>query len=220
MTDNNHKHNKTLIVIPTYNEAKTIVMVIENVLAYCKDILVVDDGSNDNTLDLIIDANVKTITHNKNRGYNRTLHTGIEYAKNSNYKYAITMDADDQHDPKLIKQFINHLEKNADLVVGIRDQQQRFSEKIFSFVSRFIWKIQDPLCGFKGYNLDFLRKNNLVFTYDSVGTQLAIKTSVLKGKIIQIPFKAAARIDTPRFGSGLRPNLKILLALINGIILK
>ena len=73
------------------------------------------------------------------------------------FKYVITFDADDQHDPKIITNFLNSLKNGSKVVCGIRNRKQRFAENIFSLYTNFRWGIKDPLCGMKGYSINIYK---------------------------------------------------------------
>lgn len=206
------------VVLPAFNEAETISCVIEKVIDYGTPI-VVDDGSSDNTSQISILTNAILIRHEVNRGYDAALETGIKKAIESGFKYAITIDADGQHDITAIDLIYDQLVQGADLVVGIRDKKQRFSELVFSILGNAIWKIRDPLCGLKGYSLAAVVKINNFNTYQSIGTELAIRLAISKANIKSVNVKTFSRQGESRFGNGIRANLKILKALILSIYL-
>lgn len=108
------------VVIPAYNEEKTIGGIVEELKQHGYDVLVIDDGSVDNTTKVAKEAGAKVIRHSTNRGYIEALRTGFKEASGD---IIITMDADGQHQvkdiPKLVKPI---LEGEADLVMGARNK--------------------------------------------------------------------------------------------------
>lgn len=205
-------------VIPAFNEAGSIEAVVQEVSQRALAI-VVDDGSTDDTAVLARDAGARVVIHPFNRGYDCALETGIRTAIDLGCSYAVTMDADGQHDPTILDRFNEEFSKGADLIVGVRDHMQRWSEELFSIVSRHIWLLDDPLCGMKGYRLSKIFDVDLINTYPSVGTELAIRL-IRHGLVLkQIPVQTRARIGSSRFGGGLSAHMKIFNALFNGLML-
>jgi glycosyltransferase involved in cell wall biosynthesis len=205
-------------VIPAFNEARSIQTVVQQVSQRALAI-VVDDGSTDDTAALARDAGAHVVIHPFNRGYDGALETGIRTALGLGCTFAVTMDADGQHDPTLLDRFNEEFNKGADLIVGVRDHMQRWSETLFSITSRKIWALQDPLCGMKGYRLSKITDKNSINTYPSVGTELAIR--LIKNGILlhQIEVITHARSGNSRFGSGFSANMKIAKALLHGLML-
>ena len=116
-----------------------------------------------------------------------------------------------------ISVFSNALEAGADLVIGVRDHKQRWAESFFSFVSKLLWNIDDPLCGMKGYRLDLLRSEGKFDTYSSIGTEFCIRAARSGCVIDQIPVQTLPRIGKSRFGSGFFANLRIIRAIAFGV---
>ena len=211
------KSFETIIILPAYNEQATVANVVKTLRIY-SDIIVVDDGSIDQTAFCADEAGASVISHPVNQGYDKALHTGITWAANKGYRYAITFDADGQHNSSSISSFLCELEAGADLVVGVRQQTQRFAEKIFSVIGHFLWGIDDPLCGMKAYRLDLVRSYGQFHTYPSIGTEFCIRAARSGCLITQVPVVTSNRKDIPRFGTGLRANILILKAMFLGIL--
>ena len=133
----------TLIVIPALNEAQTIYRVVEGVRDFA-DVLVTDDGSTDNTVDLAREAGAIVIYNRGQSGYEANLCNGFEYAKNEQYDCVVTMDADGQHSASDCLQVLEALAAGYHLVVTTRDQFNRKSESIVSFFSKFSLSSPSP----------------------------------------------------------------------------
>lgn len=204
-------------VIPALNEARNIEAIVSQVIQRAVPI-VVDDGSTDDTVKLARRAGAFVVSHSVNQGYDAALETGIRTAIELGCSHAVTIDADGQHDPALLDRFNDEFKKGADLVVGVRDRTQRWSETLFCIVGQWMWGLNDPLCGMKGYRLSKIISKNGLNTYSSIGTELAIR--LVRDGILprQIPITTHARKGTSRFGSGILANIKILKALFVGII--
>ena len=218
---NNIKFIKDLIVvIPAYNEEKTIGKLVSEIKKTC-DVLVVDDFSKDGTRKASLENGAIVHSNKKNKGYSYSINFGIKKAQLLKYKYAITLDADGQHDPKYIFSFYDNLQ-SFDLVCGERDFMQRFAEKFGSFITNFIYDIKDPLCGFKGYNLhNFLfLKNSSFEKYNLIGMELLFIALNNKLSVVQVPIKCRERFDENRFGNGFKINFQIIKSIFKGIYLK
>jgi glycosyltransferase involved in cell wall biosynthesis len=118
------RKEKGLIIIPAYNEEKTILKLIDKIKTVQPDldIVVIDDCSSDQTFNVLIKANVTVISLPCNLGYGGALQTGFKYAHEKNYHFVITIDADGQHDPESIKTLIDEMKKNSDvdMIIGSR----------------------------------------------------------------------------------------------------
>lgn len=210
-------NGKVAAVIPAFNESVSIVRVIEGILHYAFPI-VVDDGSTDETAVIARLAGAEVVQHRNNLGYDRALDTGMNKASELGYEFAVTLDADGQHNPELLKLFVNELFLGADLVVGVRDRHQRFAESIFAVIGEMFWKIKDPLCGMKGYRLSLLQQAGQFDSYTSIGTELALRAARSGCRIAQVPVPTRQREGISRFGGGLKANWRILRALFLGLM--
>lgn len=119
--------NNICIIIPAFNEATTIASVIEDVRSTLKkanhsfEIVIVNDGSKDDTSKLAEGAGATVINHILNTGAGGATATGLSYAERNNFEIAVTMDADGQHSPADVLKGIEELAKNnVDLLIGSR----------------------------------------------------------------------------------------------------
>lgn len=207
------ERSRLAIIIPALNEAGTIGAVIAGISMYgCP--LVVDDGSIDATAKVAASAGAVVVRHDTNRGYDCALNSGFASAAASGYEFAITIDADGQHDPERLKEYIHFLEDGCDVVLGVRDRMQRFGEIVFAYAGRAIWGIADPLCGMKGYRISEYLRAGAFDTFGSIGTELAVRVVASGGRYREIPLVTRLRQDAPRFGRRFSGNAKILRALI------
>ncbi len=205
-------------VIPAFNEADDIGEVVKKVNLYATPI-VVNDGSSDNTEHFARRAGAIVINHKENLGYDAALQSGLFKAIEMQFQYAITLDADGQHSPFLIEYFKNELILGSDIVCGVRDHHQRFSETLFSWIGKIFWNIEDPLCGMKGYKLANFKNLKFFNSYHSIGTEYVIRCARTGLEIKNIPIPTRPRNGKSRFGSGLKSNYLILRALCLGIFL-
>ena len=205
------------IVIPAFNEAKTIGAIVESLLIHGT-VIVVDDGSDDDTAMIAKHAGAFVVQHPYNIGYDGALNSGFEKAITLKSEVIMTFDADGQHSVSVIDDYISEIECGADVVVGIRNRKARFSESIFSFISAKLWNINDPQCGMKAYRCEVFKRLGHFDSYGSIGTELCIFAAKNNFKIAQVQFEVAERIDDPRFGDFWGANWKIFRAIILGVV--
>lgn len=156
---------KTLVIIPAYNEDKTIKKVIIEVQEYTRDILVINDGSIDNTKEILSTLAVNVINNKQNLGKGISLNLGFKYAIKQKYDSVIILDGDGEHDPKYIPTLIK--ESNfSDIVFTQRKifrNKRRFLLNRFAtfWFKFFIPELIDIYCGYKLIKVDLLKKINL-----------------------------------------------------------
>ncbi|MGR3221173.1 MAG: glycosyltransferase family 2 protein [Candidatus Anammoxibacter sp.] len=205
-----------LLALPAFNQSDSILGIIQEAKEYDIDILVIDDGSTDDTKQKIV--NVKDVFkafHAKNLGYGRTLINSFQYAIDNGYDYIITMDTDGQHMPDEIPLFINEIPR-WDIVSGSRYLDQtnkgddvppdryRINKEITSTINSITGlNITDSFCGFKAYTVDSLRKLNLVEAGYGMPLQVWIQAWQLGLKIKEIPVKLVYNDFSKQFAGGL-----------------
>lgn len=156
------KNKKVLVIIPAYNEADNIVKTVEDIInnAPETDYIVINDGSRDNTLDILKNNNYNYIDLIQNLGLFGAVQTGLKYALINNYDVAIQFDGDGQHQAKYIKDLIAELDNN-DIVIGSRFVGRKKPFTLRMIGSRLITLaiaivcrriISDPTSGMRAYN--------------------------------------------------------------------
>lgn len=137
------EENEVCAVIPTYQNAKTLLKVVADVHRVVDTVIVVDDGSNDGTAALLDKATgnerpEKVLTHPKNCGKGAALKTGLTYARQQGFRYAVTMDADGQHRADDIPALLKAVEEEPDaLAIGSRGLQHENMPAKSTFANRF-----------------------------------------------------------------------------------
>ena len=195
---------KLLIVIPCLNEENTLESVIKSCPTNIKtidkiDILVIDDGSNDNT-GAIAKNKCLLITNSSNLGLGTSISKGFEYARERNYDYMTNIDGDNQFDPKDITKLAKPvLDGHADIVTGSRFVNKnltpknmplikKLGNKLFSQIVSFLSNenLKDVSCGFRFYNSEAILKINLFgkFTYTH---EMLISFSAQRLRIKEVP---------------------------------
>lgn len=137
------EENEVCAVIPTYQNAKTLLQVVADVHRVVDTVFVVDDGSNDGTATLLDKATgnerpEKVLTHPKNCGKGAALKTGLTYARQQGFRYAVTVDADGQHRADDIPALLKAVEEEPDaLAIGSRGLQHENMPAKSTFANRF-----------------------------------------------------------------------------------
>jgi len=203
---------RVAIVIPAYNEESTIEQVVKSVSQY-GDAIVVNDASTDSTEYKASQAGAIVINHSSNQGYDKTLSSGFIEADKRKYDAVITFDADGQHSPAMLDEYIKNLKNGEDLVLGVRPRPARVAEWLFMIYTRMRFNWKDPLCGMKGYSMKVYRKQGYFDSYGSIGTELSCFGLLHSFSYVQLPIPIMKRQDRPRFSSTIRSNLHILSAL-------
>ena len=207
---NTKSNTEVAILIPAYNEGRYIRGVIEDCLDYKIDIIVVDDGSTDNTVEEAgrftgtKESRVFLIQHEKNRGKGEALKTGFSYAIDGKYSGVITIDADGQHDVKEIADFLRTIrEQNPDIIVGSRFQNIK-GMPIIRLATNFFtsWvisaiagrKINDVQSGFRFIGCRALEIDLETKNFETE-PEILLKASWLNYRIINIPISTIYHKD-------------------------
>ena len=200
-----------LIIIPAKNEYLNLKILFNHLKRYKINKLIIDDNSNDNTDEIKREfSNLKIIKNKTCRGYDFSIKKGLLFAK-LNYKYAITLDADFEHDPKYIPKFINSL-KYYEIVIGNRNRKNRIFERIIGFIFSKKYYIKDLFCGYRAINLSLIT-NKKLNSNDDV-SKLIYEICNKNFPVKNINIKSKKRVDESRFGNSINGNLKILYQFI------
>ena len=158
---------RTVVLIPAYNESDSIVNVINEIkmLNLGLDIIVIDDGSRDQTRELALDVGAVCLSHPINCGVGAALITGLTWAPKSRFEQVVIVDADGQHPSESIKNMLEKL-RGADLVIGCRDWEKYDSIKVRKFAHallrtslkfKFGIQVSDVTSGFRAMNIEAAR---------------------------------------------------------------
>ncbi len=216
---------KVVCVIPAHNEESTISSVVRNARTFCNQVIVVDDGSTDRTVEEAIKVKAVVISHIIRLGVGAALSTGLRAAANYGAEIIVTLDADEQHDPKEIPNVIAPiLDKKADLVIGSRILENNSDMPLQKFVANKILsrltslasgiEIKDSQSGFRGMSRQVAEN----IEYDSTDYQWASEMIILLSKrgikIVDVPIKTAY-FKSRRRGAGFRDAIKILYNILH-----
>jgi dolichol-phosphate mannosyltransferase len=209
---------RTLIVMPLFNERPTVARVLGEVrrAAPDADLLVVDDGSTDGSSDILKrHTGIFVISHQENKGYGQSLIDGFVYAIENNYEAVVTIDCDEQHEPRQIPDFLDAL-RDADIVSGSRyldpssggdpapPDRRRLNEEITAKVRAITgYPITDAFCGFKAYRGDALRLMRLTEPSYGMPLQVWVQAAHYRLRIKELPTARIYKNPERRFWGGL-----------------
>lgn len=195
------KKNDIFAVIPAYNEAKNIIGVIKNLEKHILNIIVIDDGSADNTHALLKEnfyGRIKILQHKINLGKGAAMKTGCEAALKLGAKIIIMIDGDGQHSPEDIPQMLNKLiNKNLDIVFGIRRFDKNMpviktlGNKFLSCAINFFShvRLDDTQSGFRAFTTKAYEKIRWVSTDYSIETEMIIRAGKHNLKYGAVPIQ-------------------------------
>jgi glycosyltransferase involved in cell wall biosynthesis len=216
---------KILTALPVYNEAAHVAGVLESVRRYCREILVVNDGSRDDTAaELAKFPDVRVVHHASNLGYGAALRSAFDYATAHGFDVLVTIDCDGQHEPRLIPKLAGALTDEVDIVSGSRYLSQLSGDSIppadrrhINFVITELLNQQlglsltDAFCGFKAYRVGTLKSFDITVPGYAMPLQLWVQAVAAGLRIVEFPVPLIYLDEKRSFGGSL-DDAKIRLA--------
>lgn len=193
------KKLKTAVLIPTYNNASTLNSVISSVLNYCSDVIVVNDGSTDNTESIIAEykGRIHAISYSPNKGKGFALRAGFAYAAKNSFDNVITIDSDGQHSAADILLFAETAQENPGaLIIGSRKLVQENMGGKSTFANRFsnFWflvqtwkKLPDTQSGFRLYPISTMRGMRFITRRYETELEILVLSAWRRIRLIPIP---------------------------------
>lgn len=218
--------DKILTIIPAYNEAANIGPVLDTIKKsdFDTDVLVINDCSTDDTATIVKKAGVNCISNLFNMRYAWAIQTGLKYARDHDYDYAILMDADGQHLISEAAKLYNAATKTkSDIIIGSRYLKnlgypcpffRRIGTKFFSHIIKLFTKqrIADPLSGFQCLNKNVIKYYAGCGNYPEYPDANLIIEMLLKGyEITEIPVKMLIRENGTSMHSGIWKPIKYMV---------
>ena len=204
--------------MPALNESSTIGSVVQGVRRYGLP-LVVDDGSQDDTASIAQSQGAHVVSLKENVGYEGALEAGFAEAARIGADVVVTFDADGQFQPEVVPRILCPIKEHAaDIVIGEREKKARPAETLFGLYTGMRYGVKDILCGVKAYRMHLYSDHGRFDGGRSVGTELAL-AALRSGAVyetVRLPVEPRAT-GRPRFGSGIRANVRLLVALALGI---
>lgn len=191
---------KCAVLIPTYNNSTTIAKVIEDVKEYADEIIVVNDGSTDNTSEILSTTkDIRVIEYTQNQGKGYALKLGLSKAHEWGFRYAITIDSDGQHYADDIPVFIKRIEEVPDsLLIGARNLTADNMPSKNTFANKFsnFWykvetgqKLTDTQSGFRLYPLDKLQNVRLITRRYEFEVEIIVRAAWRGVNVENVPIK-------------------------------
>ncbi len=211
---------KTLVVIPAYNEAGNIARVIGEIRKQNEplDILIINDGSSDATPEIASASGAAVISLPFNMGYGSALQTGYKYALREGYDHVVQMDADGQHDPQYLGHFLREIvKKDSDVLIGSRflsgpcykiSWARKVGMGVFSGISSLILgqRVTDSTSGYQCLNREVLGFFvNDIYPCDYPDADVLIMLHLAGFRIKEIPVVMRANNENKTMHSGIRP---------------
>lgn len=167
MSDRPREQQRGCVIVPAYREERQIAAVVRGIRAHVADVIVIDDGSPDRTAAEAEAAGARVLRHERNRGKGVALNTGFAYARERQFDYLITLDADGQHAPEDIPRFIDaYVRTGIPVLIGNRMSERgggmpfvrRLTNRFMSwYLSREMRQyVPDTQCGFRLYRCDVI----------------------------------------------------------------
>jgi len=218
--------NKTYIVVPAYCEAERIGSVLDILVKYSYQVIVVDDGSKDDTYQVAKSKSVIVLKHKINLGKGAAMKTGCEAALCLGAENIVVMDADGQHRPEDVTKFIKKLAAGDEIVFGKRDfsrgmpAMMALGNTTLSNLIRILFKIDvsDTQNGFRAFSVSAYQKIKWQAAKYDVETEMVVNAGRAKLKHGQVTIPTIY-LDNYK-GTTLFDGVKILLKIIKWKIIK
>jgi glycosyltransferase involved in cell wall biosynthesis len=225
-----------LAVVPAYNEAHTVVRVIDSLHHHAPgfDVLVIDDGSTDGTGELARDAGAHVVRHPFNLGIGGAVQSGFAYALENGYSRMVQVDADGQHMAEELRVLVDRMDADpgVDMVCGSRfltDKgypatiSRRTGIHIFAFLlSRIIGqRVSDPTSGFRLYNRRAIALFAGDYPHDYPEVEAVLMVHFHRLRMLETPVKMLERgggQSSIRSGKSVYYMVKVLLAIFVGLL--
>lgn len=208
------------ILIPAYNEEKNVGLVLEKARHYSKNIVLIDDGSKDNTSLKGREAGATVLRHIVNMGKGAALKTGCDYALQHNAGVIVCIDADNQHDADEIPNFLNATNQGYTIVFGFRKFNKdmpfifQFGNKVINLTVRLLYHIslRDTQCGFRAFTADAYKKIRWKANDYSMESEMIANAGRYKLRYTEIPI---ATIYSDKYkGTTIFDGIKIVLNML------
>ena len=193
--------------IPTYNEESHIESLVKSAKNHVDSVVVCDDGSTDNTVNIAKNAGAIIISHKTNKGYGAAIISLFDYARENNADVMVTIDGDGQHDPNQIPLLLNTMSQhNVDVVIGSRflnqnNQAPAYRQKgikIITSASNYgtDLKVSDSQSGFRAYSKNAITAIHPTEENMSVSTEILFKVSKNELSLTEVPINVSYDGDT------------------------
>ena len=220
--------NQTFVVLPAYNEATRIQPVIESIAEKGYNMIIVNDGSSDNTLEVIKQSKKKypnqihIFSLMINRGVGVATQTGFDAVFKFNPKYVVSMDSDGQHSAEDLDNVITPLVTGqAQAVIGVRPLKdmpftRNFANAVMNLLTRLFYgvNVSDSQTGFRAITIEALRKIEINARGYLISSEFIREVNDNKIPFVEVPIKTIYTPETQAKGTNVTEAFKILLQMI------
>ena len=220
--------NATYVVLPAYNEATRIQPVIESIAEKGYNMVVVNDGSSDNTLDVILESKRKfpdkihVYSLIINRGVGVATQTGFDAVLKYDPKYVVSMDSDGQHSADDLDNVIRPLVTGeAQAVIGVRPLKdmpfsRNFANSVMNLLTRIFYKVNvsDSQTGFRAITKDALKKININARGYLISSEFIREVNDNNIPFAEVPIQTIYTPETQAKGTNVKEAFKILIQMI------
>ena len=198
--DMESRRNNTIAIIPSFNEARTIGEIVRDIVKMGLSVLVIDDGSTDNTGRIALDSGAVVKRHRTNHGKGKSVREGVTYVLNkTNFEWMIIMDGDGQHHTEDIPVLMDAtIDGDVDIVIGNRMQETEDMPAMRYWTNRFMsWvlsglcgqEIPDTQCGYRLLRAGALKELKLISRNYDIESEMLLRAAESKMKIKSVPIR-------------------------------
>jgi glycosyltransferase involved in cell wall biosynthesis len=222
--------NKTIVIIPAYNEEKRIAAVVAEVRAHVPGavVVVINDSSRDSTAAVARQSGAKVVSHPFNMGYGAAIQTGYKYARDMGFDFLVQLDADGQHDPSSIPALLAPvISGEADIVIGSRFLGNSYRPPFVRRAGMALFRgivtlvtgraITDTTSGFQAFNRDVIRLFATdIFPVDYPDADMLIMLHRTGFRITEVPVRMFENSEGKSMHNGFKPlyyTFKMLLSI-------
>jgi dolichol-phosphate mannosyltransferase len=209
---------RVLIAVPVYNERNSVARVLGRILSHHGEVLAIDDGSTDGTSDVLLGRDdIHLVRHTRNMGYGRSLIDAFNFADSRGFDWVLTMDCDEQHEPRSIPDFLREIDTDRwDIVSGSRylaprednDLPPSDRRSINAVITEVLndslgLHLTDSFCGFKAHRTSAMMKLNLSESGYGFPMQFWPRAAFTGLRISEVPVRLIYNDPNRHFGGRL-----------------
>ena len=212
--------------IPAYNESKYVGTIVLSTRQYVDEVIVVDDGSTDNTVEIARLAGAEVVQHPRNRGYGAAIQTILDEARKRDPDILVILDADAQHNPKEIPNLLKPISEGYDLVIGSRKKQankiplyRRVGQRVISRSVNVLANDQltDSECGFRAFSRKAIATLDLKENGMAISAETVAEAARRNLKIAEVPVsvtydKDSSTLNPVTHGLGVLTKIVVMIS--------
>jgi glycosyltransferase involved in cell wall biosynthesis len=212
--------------IPAYNESKYVGTIVLSTRQYVDEVIVVDDGSTDNTVEIARLAGAEVVQHPRNRGYGAAIQTILDEARKRDPDILVILDADAQHNPKEIPNLLKPISEGYDFVIGSRKKQankiplyRRVGQRVISRSVNVLANDQltDSECGFRAFSRKAIATLDLKENGMAISAETVAEAARRNLKIAEVPVsvtydKDSSTLNPVTHGLGVLTKIVVMIS--------